>query len=190
MFQLRFLPLLLLILLAVPAKAEVILNVETKHYSLTGTTKQEIMRNMQRHSPYKKGTSFVPAYTGTDMKFRYTLEKRGDRCSMKEATVHLDLTYMYPRLAQHQSSAIRWWWRDIIKAYTFHEEIHGDIAIRWAHELDRVLRSLKNLPCSSAQDIVKAKARQVYEAMRDEQEAYDSITQHGLQQHKYRGPQQ
>lgn len=180
----------LIFLLPPPAYAEVILNVVTQHYSLIGTTKQDIMRNMQRHSPYKQGSSFVPAYTGTEMKFNYTLEQRGGLCSVKNPKVTLNLTYMYPKLAQHQTSDIRWWWRDIIKAYTIHEEIHGSISIRWAHELERVLRSIQDIQCASAQDVVKTKAKQVYDAMRNEQEAYDEVTRHGLQQHKYHGPEQ
>lgn len=180
----------LFLLLSSPANAEVILNVVTQHYSLIGTTKQDIMRNMQRHSPYKQGSSFVPAYTGTEMKFSYTLEQRGSLCSVKDPKVFLNLTYMYPKLAQHQTSGIRWWWRDIIKAYTIHEEIHGDISIRWAHELDRVLRSIKDIACPSAQEVIKTKAEQVYTSMRNEQEAYDEVTRHGLQQHKYHGPEQ
>lgn len=178
----------LFFLMALPVAAEVTTTTETDHYNVIGTTKQEIMRHMQRQSPYKKGNSFVPAYTGTNMKFRYVMEERGSRCSVKEVKVILNLTYMYPKLAQHQSSSIRWWWRDIIKAYTIHEEIHGAISTRWAHELDREIRSLKDMPCASAKKIVEAKAKTVFTKMRNEQEAYDKLTNHGLQQHKYKGP--
>jgi len=186
----RLLPFCLILLLASPAQAEVIINVVTNYYSLIGTTKHDIMRNMHRHSPYKMGLSFVPAYTGTDMKFSYSLEQRGGLCSVKDPKVTLNLTYMYPKLAQLQSSEIRWWWRDIIKDYTTHEEIHGSISTRWAYELDRVLRSLQDIQCASAQDVVKAKAKQVYDALRDEQEAYDEITQHGIRQYNYHGPKE
>lgn len=171
-----------------PSWAEVVLTVTTEHYSVLGTTKTTIMRHMQRRSPYKQGQSFVPAYTGTDMSYRYVMIQKGDRCSMQEVKVFLNLTYMYPKLAQHQSSSIRWWWRDIIKEYTIHEEIHGAISTRWAHELDRELRSLKDLPCSSAKEIVETRAKTIYDKMRDEQESYDRITNHGQQQYKYKGP--
>jgi predicted secreted Zn-dependent protease len=180
----------LILVLAIPAHAEVFLNVITKEYGVTGNSKQDIMRSMQRRAPYKKGKSFVPAYTGTDMKFSYTLMQSGKSCSVKEVKVYLNLTYMYPRLAQHQSSTIRWWWRDIIKKYKIHEEIHGEISTRWAYQLDRELRSLKNMNCPSAQQIVKTRAKHIYAKMRNEQETYDKITQHGIKQHKYQGPTQ
>jgi len=185
----RFILTLLLFVFAPPAWGEVIINVETRHYGVVGRTKQDIMRSMQHQSPFKKGNSFVPAYTGTDMRYQYVLKQKGNRCSVKDATVLLNLTYMYPKLAQHQSSEIRWWWRDLIKAYTIHEEIHGDISIRWAHELDRELKSIKDLNCSSANQVIQERAKRIYDKLRDEQETYDKITNHGQQQYKYKGPE-
>lgn len=180
-----------LFLFVTPAQGEVILNVKTEHYAVPGKTKNDILRNMQQRSHFKIGTSFVPAYTETDIRIQYSLEQRGSRCSTKDVKVILNLTYTYPQLAQYQPSAkIRFWWRDIIKAYTIHEEIHGDISTRWAHELDRELRSLRSLNCSSANEIIQAKYKAIMDNMRDEQEAYDEITQHGNMQHRYKGPSQ
>ncbi|QGY40906.1 DUF922 domain-containing protein [Pseudodesulfovibrio cashew] len=179
--------LLLLILFATPAFAEVVEEEIKDYYSIAGVTRTEILRNLQRRAPYKQAGSFVPAFTQTDLKYQIRLKQQGGRCGVDKVTVFLNLTYKYPRLAQHQSTNTRLWWRDIIKHYTIHEEIHGAISRKWAKELDRTLLSLTDLNCETAWQTIKARASYINRQLQKEQQEYDRITEHGQKQYRYKG---
>jgi len=178
-----------LILFASPALAEVILTEKIDYYPIDAIGKKEITKKLRKKAPYKSGKDYYPAYTQTDIKYEYSWGKRGTRCAVKKVKVLLTLTYVYPRLARAQSKTVQKWWDAKIKRFVVHENIHGNISKRSAHELDRKLRSLNDLNCSNAKNVIASRAKFIIRAMKKEQKEYDRITQHGIKQHKYRGPQ-
>lgn len=180
---------ILILLLASPAFAKVTVTVKKEYYSIPGRGKAQISQEMQRRAPYRMGNKYVPAYMKPNLRFKYSLKKKNGRCSTDNVQVYLIVMYKYPRLAQHQSSSkVRFWWKDIMKHYTIHEEIHGSIAIRWAHAIDRELRGLTDMNCDTAKQTIADRANYMVRLMNEEQEEYDRITKHGMQQHKYHGP--
>jgi len=176
-------------LLSIPAWAEVIIIEQDDFYSVNGVGKREILQDMERRAPYKKGNDTYPAYTQTDIKYNYSWENRAGRCNVTDVKVYLTLTYVYPKLVRLQSGSVKWWWKDTMKKYVTHEQIHGDISKRWAHELDRELRALKDLNCGTAKQTIATRAQYIIRQMRKKQEEYDRVTKHGRLQHKYQGPQ-
>lgn len=177
-----------IILFSTPAIAEVLLTEKIDYYPISGIGKKEITEALKKKAPYRKGKDYYPAYTQTDIKYEYTWGKRAGRCAVKKVKVMLTLTYVYPRLTSAQSRTVQRWWDDKIKRFVVHEGIHGDISKRSAHELDRKLRSLNDLSCSNAKQVIASRAKYIIRQMKKEQAEYDRITGHGLQQHKYRGP--
>lgn len=175
--------------LSLPAQAEVIIIEQEEYYSVNGIGKREILQDMERRAPFKMGNDTYPAYTQTDIKYNYSWENRAGTCNVTDVKVYLNLTYVYPKLVRLQSGSIKWWWKDTMKKYVIHEKIHGDISKRWAHKLDRELRALKELNCGTAKQTIATRAQYIVRKMREKQEEYDRITQHGRLQHKYQGPQ-
>lgn len=188
----RYVPWLLLLslpLLSVaPSQAEVRLTEKTQYYSVTGKSKQEISKSIKRNAPHRKGKEYYPAYTQTDIKYTYSWSSLKGRCAVKKIIVFLTLTYVYPRLVDQPSPAVQRWWDDKIKRFIIHEKIHGDISKRAAYELDRTIRSLQNLDCKNAKNIISAKAKSIVKQMKQKQIEYDKITNHGRKQYKYRPP--
>lgn len=178
----------LIALTAAPALAEVLLTEKVEYYTVSGTGKKQITASLKKHAPHKKGKDYFPAYTQTDIKYNYTWGKVSGRCAVKKVTVKLNLTYVYPRLTTPQTGPVQKWWDDKIKRFVIHENIHGDISKRSAYELDRKLRKLRNLNCSSAKSVIASKAKYIVNQMKREQKEYDRITKHGINQHKYRPP--
>lgn len=173
-------------LLSSPAFAEVILTEQTEYYPVMGQTKNEIIKSMKRRSPYKKGNDYFPAYTQTDIKYEYAWANEGGRCAVYKVKVYLNLTYVYPKLVGSHASNVRWWWRDLMKKYIIHEELHGDISKRSAYNLDRELRSLKSIKCSTAKQTIASRAQYIVRQMKKNQKEYDRITEHGKYQNRYK----
>jgi len=182
----RLLIITAIILLAIPCRAEVILTTSTEYYPVDGIGKNEILKNLKKEAPQKKGKEYFPAYTQTGIKYEYSWGKRKGRCDVTKATVYLNLTYVYPRLARTQDKRTRTWWEETLKKYEIHEKIHGKISRRSANELDKKLNSLKNLDCNRAKETISARAKYIIRQMRKRQEEYDRVTKHGRKQEKYR----
>lgn len=177
-----------LFFVAAPAFGEVLLTEKVKYYSVGGYGKSEITKNLKKYAPHKKGNDSYPAYTQTDLKYEYSWGKRGSRCTITKVKIYLDLTYVYPKLTQPQSKRTQKWWDEKIRKFEIHEKIHGSISKRSAHELDRKMRSLTDINCSNAKQTIASRAKFILRQMKKAQKDYDRITEHGIKQHKYRGP--
>lgn len=177
-----------LLLLSAPVFAEVVLKEKVDYYPVNGTGKKEIIKNLKKDSPYKKGKDYYPAFTQTDIRYKYSWAQKNGRCQVTQVKVFLTLTYVYPRLARAQSNSVQQWWEKKIARFVIHENIHGDISKRSAYELDRKLRGMKDINCSNAKSVISARAKYIVRQMKKEQAEYDRITNHGIEQHKYRPP--
>lgn len=181
------LTLLLCTVIASPALAEVILTERNEYYPVSGIGKRAILEDMKLKAPEIKGDDVYPAYTRTDIKYKYTWGRKNGRCDIIKVEVLLSLTYLYPRLAQTQTASVQKWWDDRMAKFVHHEQIHGDISKRAAYELDRKLRSLKNMNCDTAKRTIKKRGDFILQQLKKNQKEYDRITQHGRKQERWHG---
>lgn len=180
--------LLIILVLIVPstAMAEVVITVQKEYYAVPGTTKHELLRNMEAYAPERKGDYYVPAFTLPQIQYRYELKGQNGRCYVSRVEIHLNLVYRYPKLAQTPTSDyVKRWWDELVQRYVIHEEIHGEIAINGAHEMERELLSLDDLNCDVAHQEVENRAAFLAREMQRDQEDYDRQTRHGMQQENY-----
>lgn len=178
--------LLLLFLFAAPALAEVKVTTSTKYYSVSGTTQNSILRNMKKKSPLIEGGLAAAALTETQLKFKYSWRKVGTRCTMDKVTIHLHLTYTYPKLAQKQSKSVSQWWKKQMSKFIDHEKTHGKISKKWAKVIDRELGKLRNVQCATVKSSVQSKTQYYSRKLKDEQKKFDRITDHGRNDKRYR----
>lgn len=185
----RILPFIVILLIALPVRAEVRKTTSVEYYRVLGRTAADIINSMKRLSPVKlKGKTFH-AHTRSNIRYKVSWTKRGDRCSISKATVNIHITYKYPRLAQTPADRkTRMWWQKFIGGLKEHELIHGRIALEGAHRVDKALNSLKSIRCDNIKNRIKAKADSILQEVRREQVEYDRVTEHGLKQERYRGP--
>lgn len=182
----KFIALLFLLLLTSPADANVIVSVQTEYYGVPGKTKSELLRNMEAYAPERMGDYFVPAFTLPQVSYSYRWRQKDGRCSMSDVKIHLNLVYRYPRLAETPSSDyVQQWWDDLVNRYIIHEEIHGDIAIQGAHEMERELLSMEDMECGVIQQEVENRAEFLMREINRDQQDYDRVTRHGMQQENY-----
>ena len=170
-----------LLCLAAPALAEVTVSTSEERYIVEGNTRAQIARF------YKQREEEYSAYAQPTFKYNYTWMKQGDHCAITDVKIHLHITYMYPRLANSTGKSTQQWWDNQLEKLAIHEQIHGRIARESAHELEQELLKLKDLTCSNVKNAVSNRANFVFRKHKRRQEDYDRLTEHGLQQERYRG---
>ena len=170
-----------LLCLAAPALAEVTVSTSEERYVVEGATRAQIARfYRQREEEYS-------AYAQPTFKLTYNWTKQGNFCAITDVKIHLHITYMYPRLINSTGKSTQQWWDEQLEKLAVHERIHGKIARESAHELEREILKLKDLTCSNVKNAVSNRANFVLRKHKRRQEDYDRLTEHGLQQERYRG---
>lgn len=182
-----FLILALLTLFAAPAMAEVVVATRTEHYPVDGLTRKAIAENIKRQSPIALDGRTFQAHTQSSIRYEFSWTRRNGRCAMKQATVFIEITYKYPRLAETPDNETLRWWQEHLDKLAEHELVHGQYALEAAHELDQALNSLSDLDCATVKQVVKALGDATLEVLQERQRTYDALTEHGLQQHEHPG---
>lgn len=178
---------LAILFVTTPAQADVVKVVRTEYYAVQGKSPREIYSYLKTHSPLNKGNKTYQAHTRTKIKTQYKMFKRGNVCTVKDVVVYLDLTYLYPKLVHSVDRKTRTWWKDFIAKLEEHELIHGQISIKAAHAIDDYLKSIKSGDCTYFRESVKGQTTLIMEKMKNDQIAYDNLTEHGLKQERNRG---
>jgi len=176
-------------MVSTPALADVVKTVSTEYYIVQGTDIRTIYNNLKKNSPLNEGSKTFQAHTRTNIRYNFKWQKRNGSCTLKEATIYLHLTYLYPKLAHSVDYKTRKWWKEFYGKLELHELIHGDISTRAAHELDDALKGFGSSDCINFKANVKKRARRILDKMNKAQKDYDKLTEHGLKQERYKGPQ-
>ncbi|WP_319585126.1 DUF922 domain-containing protein [uncultured Pseudodesulfovibrio sp.] len=176
-----------LILTAVPARADVVRTVSTEYYMVDGTKPASIVSNLKRNSPLNEGSKTYQANTRTDIRTTYHIEQRGDTCRVVDVVVYLHLTYLYPKLKHSVDFETRKWWRHFYRQLEKHEQIHGEISTKAAHQLSDTLENIKPGDCHIVKSKAKSQARKIMDQMKKDQVGYDALTQHGFKQQRNMG---
>ncbi len=172
--------LILSLLFAVPALAGVTVSASEDHYIVQGSTVGQIANF------YKQREEKYSAYAQPTFKYNYTWVKHENTCSITEVNIHLHITYVYPHLAGSPGKHTQKWWDNILKKLSVHERIHGEIAKESAHELERELKKIKNIPYSNVKNTVTSQANFIFRKHQQLQEDYDRLTEHGMKQERYK----
>lgn len=175
----------LLTLIAAPALAEVVVTTKTGHYPVNGLTRKEIAENIKRQSPIVLDGRTFQAHTQSNIRYEFSWTRRNGLCAMKSATVFIEITYKYPKLADTPDAQTLRWWQVHLDKLAEHELVHGQYALEAAQELDQALNSLSDLDCTTVKEVVKALGDATLESLQERQRTYDALTDHGLRQHEY-----
>lgn len=174
----------LLFMPAGPAWGDVVKTVSKEYYMVEGTDIRSIYNYLKNHSPMNKGTKTYQAHTRTKIRYNYKWRNRNGECTIEYVRVNLHLIYKYPKLVHSVDYKTRRWWKTFIEKLTVHEEVHGQISTKAAHELDDLLERLGPQGCDNFRERVRQKANVVIEKMNQRQRDYDKLTEHGLKQER------
>ncbi|MCJ2164115.1 MULTISPECIES: DUF922 domain-containing protein [unclassified Pseudodesulfovibrio] len=178
---------LVILFLATPALADVVLTVSTEYYTVEGTDISTIYNNLKNQSPLNKGTETYQAHTRTQIQTKYKVQQRGSQCQIKDAIIYLHLTYLYPKLAHSVDYKTRTWWKKFYGQLEEHELVHGEISTKAAHKLDDTLKALGAGDCINYKGMIKNRIKTIMDKMKQDQVDYDKLTEHGLKQERNRG---
>ncbi|WP_319467354.1 DUF922 domain-containing Zn-dependent protease [uncultured Pseudodesulfovibrio sp.] len=179
----------LFLLTAAPCLADVVKTETVKYYMVSGKGKKEIVRSMRRNSPIKEKGRTFQGNTSSQIKYKFTWIRKNGVCTINKVTVRIHITYLYPKLAQQTSKAIRQWWDTYMDRLTEHELVHGEIALESAHVLDHALNTLKTPNCDNVEKRVKNKFDSIMQKYKKKQRDYDKLTNHGINQERFKGIQ-
>ncbi|NQX93645.1 MAG: DUF922 domain-containing protein [Erythrobacter sp.] len=140
------------------------------YYRVKGETPAEILSSIKRNSPgsIEPGD---PAHATAFSTFNWTMRPNGRRCRIN---LTLELSVVFPRHTNARGLTGRAsdWWNRYSKALEKHEAGHWRIS---SETYPVLLKALQSGPCSSA----TTRGMAVLDDLRDRQEEYDRITNHG-----------
>lgn len=187
MQRLAFL-LIFTILSASCAFAEVIVTNGTEQYVVSGTSPKSILANLRSSTPLKRaGGKTYQANAATGIRYTFKWKERDGQCTVTDFTVRVHINYLYPELAHSVNAKTRAWWNELLDQLRIHEEIHGQISIKAAHELDDALGHFQSEDCLNFKSIVKNRANRLIDELWQRQRDYDELTEHGLHQARNQG---
>lgn len=126
------------------ARANPKVTVKTSNFSISGTSGETILAELERKGPKHGFMSRAIAQT------RYTMNSdalawRHDNgvCAVTKPSVRLDITYIYPKVNGGMSGEMRGRWQRFMAGVKKHEETHGRLAREMAHQADRAISELR-----------------------------------------------
>ena len=174
-------------LLSIPCNARAAPSVEVtvKYYDVRGASADELRQQMNRLGIRWKDENTYDAYTGWDIRWRYTYEKSESRCSISSVRTSVDISYQYPRWSNPHSAsaALKKRWELFIRALTKHEQGHGKIGVDSANEIEQSIAELRSRrTCATLGKAANAVGHQILDKYRSIEVDYDRRTRHGATQ--------
>ncbi len=171
----------LALVLSEPAAARVIINENTKYYTVSGKNGAEIYKQISAKGPRirnKKGHYVATAnisYKITNTK-GYAWNKQ---CLIDSIDVVINVTYTIPKWVPGKGASpqLKSSWKSFIDSVWRHEKRHVAIAKDSAYELWRALKRVKGdlrMDCKDMAAPLKKRAEQVWKNYERKQERFDN----------------
>jgi predicted secreted Zn-dependent protease len=170
--------------LAIAACTSTASNVTTDYYLVSGTTSEALDRDIRRKGPMQGHALAVAAIRFVPVSVQQETTDEG--CVFTEALFRIDANIMLPRWKERATSGdreLRSAWDSLARYAKAHEDVHVQIAERYARELGEAIEALPpRETCealdNSAERVVKRMARR-HQA---DQLAFDRAEQDRLEQ--------
>ena len=158
----------ILSILPTSSAARILLKETTSYYSVGGSNGQEIFKSMLEKGPKISGRlGHFLATTEIEYEFpNFTMEVVGGKCVPKNADIIVKANYTYPKWkgSAKASSATRRAWKNFSREVVWHEKQHVKIAMEYAKEMEKVLRTTfgyTSMNCSDLSWKLGLKARRM-----------------------------
>lgn len=116
----------ILLLFALPARAEIRATEVERTYAITGSTGAELYASIGENGPaIREGAASAIAYTAFDLRWHRDYERRGNDCVLAAAKPFLTITYTLPKPAGRLPPDAAARWRAFIDGIRAHEKVHG-----------------------------------------------------------------
>lgn len=156
-----------------------------EYYDVSGTTPDEIRRQMTKNGTKWDDGQTYDAVTTWDIKYRYDTTREEGKCYVSSARTNVGITFRYPRFTPKPATpaSVRSQWDAYMNNLVIHEEGHRDLAVNAAHDISESLSSMEGFgSCREADKAVKEVAQEKLARMKQAQKDYDTTTRHGATQ--------
>lgn len=164
-----------ILLFTTPCAAEIIVTERDAYFTISGRTQSELLRSIQANSPRRGKKNFALAQMRPKISYSIERAKHGDRCGVDSITIHLDITYLYPRPSNELNKRTKDWFDDFSEELIEHEQTHGIIAKRFADKIEREVNGMNDLNCSTMTQVVHDRVNYLIRKMNDKQDEYDRL---------------
>ncbi len=131
----RILP-IVLILLTLPAHADVRAREVEKTYAISGTTGIALYESIGARGPrLRGGASSAIAITEFELKWGRDYKRDGTDCVLAAARPFLTITYTLPKPAEKLPANVAARWRVFIAGIRAHEAVHGEYIVDLAQDI-------------------------------------------------------
>jgi len=166
-----------------PCRAAPKVSVKTNTFSISGASGETILKELERKGPKHGFMSRAIAQT------RYTMnsdaqEWRHDNgvCAVTKPSVRLDITYIYPKVNDTMSGAMRGRWQRFMSGVTKHEQTHGRLAREMAQAAESAILSLRvkdGASCTKLRAELKRVVNLVVADYEKRQRTFDAVEHKG-----------
>lgn len=165
--------------------AEPIVNEKLEHYDVSGNCEKDLQHQMKHKGIEWLDGQRYDSLTIWNMMWDYGYAQTPHGCICDSFTVKLNITTRYPRLihTENISQGLIDQWDAYMKNLTIHETGHRDLAVKEASQLSRAVSQLHPATtCAELDKAVHDLCRQRINKLKDDQNEYDVVTNHGLTQ--------
>ncbi len=125
-----------LLLVALPAHADIRAKEIEKTYAISGTSGLALYKSIGARGPrLRKGASSAIAQTDFDLKWGRDYKRDGNDCVLAVVRPFLTITYTLPKPAKKLAPDVAARWRIFIKGIRAHEAVHGQYITEMAQEI-------------------------------------------------------
>jgi len=164
-----------------PASAKVKVTEKVRHYTISGTNGEALLKEMDRRGPKHGFLTRAIAQTVYSASWNIEWQTSGQACRVKSVDGELSVTYTFPEVATRLTPQMQRRWRVFFAGVKRHERTHGDIARRMASATEKSLRkaTLANDPgCRKTRREAKRLIADIYAEYEARQLRFDA-KEHG-----------
>lgn len=172
----------LVLVLSIPAAAEVRFTERQATYAVTGDSGRELRDQMNRLGRRSRNGNSYDGNTTSDLKWQFTYRTTSDDCRIGSALVTVDVTYRLPEWtgSDHAPRDLRERWEAFLDRLAAHERTHGRHARDAGEELERALLATPAARfCEDVGRSANERANEVVRALQRTDDDYDARTKHG-----------
>ena len=117
----------ILVVLPLPAMAQVKATEQVKTYAVSGSTGPELYESIGTNGPRIGGMAVTGtiAHTNFDLKWRRNYQREGNGCRMVSAIPFLTITYTVPKAKSTLPAGTAKLWKTFSAGILAHEKVHG-----------------------------------------------------------------
>ena len=185
MIQTATLMLLALTLSGMPmvALSRPIVDTKNHYYYVNGRTASEIRNDINRNTPFGRGSKKYDAHTDWHVNWHFRWNKSGGLCRITKVWTRVNVQYTLPKL--NDSAALprplQQKWNTYYEALIRHEEGHGNIGVRAANEVENEIRNMPAQPnCRQLEIDANRLGNEIIDKYHELEKEYDRKTNHGM----------